>query len=684
MFTFRSLGRAAFAAVLALVLFGAAASAASAADRQLSNAGTDDGDCIASPCATLLYVQQQVQAGDTVQIAAGVYPTDPVAGAIFAVDDVTYERSGAGEAQLVLPGNSYGLEVRGEGITFRDLTVTTSDGTIQGDTWAFTYTGSDLTLDRMRVEHQREGVVALDEGGHGITVTDSTFADVAGTAVGVWDGLMTVTGSDFTANSGLFVRTPATLTARGNTFHGNAAGDGGTGIYVENDNVGSTATGNRFAPSLEYAIDGGQTIRAPDNWWGCNAGVEHDGCAPSYALPVESAEPHLVLDVSASPDPFPITGSSTITTRLASSDPDSPFTGGPGGAGLTLSTTQGSLDDPHPAFVAGVAQTVLRASVGGFPTVTATLDNGSASTTVQAFVSAAILPATGVSATGATLHAAVASSVPEAQFLYRKAGVSTWTAAAKQAVAPGGTVDAAVSGLDGASVYYAKLRLYPLVDGQYEYSATTSFTTPAGGLTADDVTVNPVGDLTTTGATLSATVDTHGSPVSGVVEWGASAGDYPRSSALYASGPSGARVLSRSLPTQFAPGTTYHYRFTVTNAGGTFTTADRTFTTAGVPAPDVTIGAVSPLMATAAQINVVVDAHGAAVTSTLVQLGTTTDYTKAPAPLLSGDPVSGGRAYSRPFNNLKTGVTYHYKVTVTTTAGTYESTDQTFTTTGRG
>jgi len=295
-----------------------------------------------------------------------------------------------------------------------------------------------------------------------------------------------------------------------------------------------------------------------------------------------------------------------------------------------------------------------------------------------------ILPATGVSATGATLHAAVASSVPEAQFLYRKAGVSTWIAAPKQAVAPGGAVDATVSGLDAATVYYAKLRLYPLVDGQYEYSATTSFTTAADGLNAGDVVVSPAADVTTTGATLSATVDTHGSPVSGVVEWGTAAGDYTRSSALYASGPSGARVLSRSLPTQFAPGTTYHYRFTVTNAGGTFTTADQTFTTAGAAAPDVTIGAVNPLMATTAQINVVVDAHGAAVTSTLVELGTTTDYTKAPAPLLSGELVSGGRAYTRPFNNLKTGVTYHYKVTVTTTAGTYESTDQTFTTAGRG
>jgi len=678
MFMLRPLGRAAFAAVLVLLVSGAAASAASAADRHLSNAGADDGDCIASPCATLEYVQQQVHAGDTVLLAAGVYP---VGGANFGVDDVTYERSGSGEARIILPGDSYGIEVRGAGITFRDLTVSTSDGTIQGDTWAFTYTGSDLTLDGMLVEHQSEGVVALDEGGHGITVTDSTFSDVDGTSVGVWDGLITVTDSDFTANSGIFVRTPATVVATGNVFHGNVAGDGGTGIYVEDDSAGGTVTGNRFSSRLETGIYGGQPIQAANNWWGCNAGVEHDGCVENYDLPVENAEPHLVLSVSASPNPFQIADSSTVTARLTSSDPDSPFTGGPSGSGLSLSTTVGTLDDTHPALAAGVAQTALRTSQGGFPTVTATLDDASVSTTVQAFVSAAILPATGVSATGATLHAQVGSSVSQAQFLYRKAGESAWTAAAKQAVAPGGgAVEATIGGLDPASVYYAKLRPYPLVNGQYEYSATTSFTTTAGGLAPGDVVVNPPADLTTTGATLGATVDTHGSPVSGVVEWGTASGDYTRSSALYASGSSGARVLSRSLPTQFAPGTTYHYRIAVTNAGGTYTTPDQTFTTVTPPGPAVTIGAVDPLTATTVTINTVVDTHGAAVTSTLVQLGTTTAYTKAPAPLLSGALTTGGRIYTRPFANLKPSTTYHYKVTVTTTTGTYESTDQTFTT----
>jgi len=293
-----------------------------------------------------------------------------------------------------------------------------------------------------------------------------------------------------------------------------------------------------------------------------------------------------------------------------------------------------------------------------------------------------LAPTTGVSATGATVHARVFAGATAVQFLYRKSGTSTWAVTPKETVVGGGPVQATLAGLDPRSSYAVKLRPYPTVDGTYDYSAPASFTTAPLGPAAEDVTVDPATDLTPTGATLGVTVDTHGSPVSGVVEWGTAEGDYPRSAALYATGPAAARVLSRSLPTQLAPGTTYHYRVTVTNAAGSFTTADQTFATAASPAPDVTIGDVDPLTSTAATINAVVDTHGQPVTSTLVRLGTTTDYAKAPGVLLPGAATTGGRAYTRPFANLRPGTTYHYAVTVTTPAGTFQSPDRTFTTAG--
>lgn len=383
MFTLRSLSRAAFAAVLVLVLLCAAASAASAANRYVDNAGTDDGDCVASPCATLEYTQQQVQEGDTVQLSAGIHP---VGNATFDVDDVTYERSGPGEAKITLPGDSYGIQVGGDDVTFRDLAVSSSDDTVQGDTYSFTYTGTGLTLDHMLVEHLSQGVVS--PSGNGITVTNSTFTDVPGTAVGVAAGLMTVTDNAFTAGGGIYVKEQATVMATGNVFYGNPAGDGGNGIWVDTGSAGGIVTGNRFSPSLENAFNGASGIQAPNNWWGCNEGVGNPGCASSYDLPVESAEPHLVLNVSASPNPILTTESSAITASLVSSDPLTPFVGGPTGTEVSLSTSEGSLDDTHPTFVAGVAETALRVSATGFPTVTATLDNATATATVEATVPA--------------------------------------------------------------------------------------------------------------------------------------------------------------------------------------------------------------------------------------------------------------------------------------------------------
>jgi len=385
MFTPRQSGRATLAGALVLGLLGASASVASAADRQIASTGTDGGDCVASACATLDYAQQQVQAGDTVRLAAGVYP---VGGATFDVDDVTYERDGTGEAKITLPGDSYGIQVGGHDVTFRHLTVSSSDDTIQGDTWAFTYTGSGLALDHMLVGHTNQGVVAL--GGQGITVASSTFADISGTAVGVDGGHITATDNDFSSSSGVFVTDPATVTATGNVFRGTRSG-GGTGIYVESGSAGGTVRGNRFSPNLEFGINNGQAIDAADNWWGCNEGLVTDGvdnpdCVANYDLPAENAEPHLVLDVSADPNPFPITGSSTITTSLTSSDPESTFVGGPIGTQVALSASEGSLDGTQLTLVSGVAQTLLRHTVPGFPLVTATLDNASATVSVEATV----------------------------------------------------------------------------------------------------------------------------------------------------------------------------------------------------------------------------------------------------------------------------------------------------------
>jgi hypothetical protein len=284
-----------------------------------------------------------------------------------------------------------------------------------------------------------------------------------------------------------------------------------------------------------------------------------------------------------------------------------------------------------------------------------------------------------VTAASAALHGRVGSSVTGYQFLYRRLGETGWNATPLAPVDGAGTIDGTVSDLAPRSVYYVKVRPYPRVEGRSAYSATTAFTTGAAAPDAGDVAVDPPSDVSETGATLGVTVDTHGTPVSGVVEWGTAEGDYTRSAALYAAGPADARTLSRALPTQFSPGTTYHYRVTVTNAGGSFTTADQTFATVAPAAPAVTLQDVDPLLPTGATINAVVNLHGAPLTSSSVQWGTTASYGRS-LPLLSGAATEGGRRYARPLQSLVPGTTYHYRVTVVTPAGTYDSGDRTFTT----
>ncbi len=59
---------AAFAALLVI------APPASAATRYLSPSGSDAGNCLATPCATLARAYNQAASGDVIVVGPGVYP----------------------------------------------------------------------------------------------------------------------------------------------------------------------------------------------------------------------------------------------------------------------------------------------------------------------------------------------------------------------------------------------------------------------------------------------------------------------------------------------------------------------------------------------------------------------------------------------------------------------------------
>src|SRR5207249_2559995 len=101
---------------------------------------------------------------------------------------------------------------------------------------------------------------------------------------------------------------------------------------------------------------------------------------------------------------------------------------------------------------------------------------------------------------------------------------------------------------------------------------------------APTVETNPASAITQTGATLNATVNPNGATVSECqFEYGATEA-YGSSVPCSSSPGSGSSPVAVSASLSgLAPNTSYHFRISATNAGGTSKGSDRSFTTLGPP-----------------------------------------------------------------------------------------------------
>lgn len=122
----------------------------------------------------------------------------------------------------------------------------------------------------------------------------------------------------------------------------------------------------------------------------------------------------------------------------------------------------------------------------------------------------------------------------------------------------------------------------------------------------------------------------------------------------------------------------YHYRLVATNATGTTTGPDQTFTTTTVGAPIVVTGAASSVGQTAATIAGSVNPNGSA-TQYQFQYGPSTAYGQATPSTSAG---SGSTAVPETVNltGLTPGSIYHYAIVATNAGGTTIGNDATFTT----
>ena len=139
-----------------------------------------------------------------------------------------------------------------------------------------------------------------------------------------------------------------------------------------------------------------------------------------------------------------------------------------------------------------------------------------------------------------------------------------------------------------------------------------------------------------------------------------------------------------------APGTTYHYRLTATNANGTTYGNDQAFTTAATTTtkPSVTYLPVTDLTRDGAVLNGQVNPNGAA-TKYYFQLGETTNYDTVLPPNTSletgGVAIGAGNSpvgVSERALPLDLSTTYHYRLVARNAYGTTFGSDQTFTTPG--
>jgi hypothetical protein len=197
--------------------------------------------------------------------------------------------------------------------------------------------------------------------------------------------------------------------------------------------------------------------------------------------------------------------------------------------------------------------------------------------------------------------------------------------------------------------------------------------------TAPAVTTDAATDVTSTGASLNATIDPNGETSTYKYEYGTTTAFgtiVPTSGTFTTAFGFEPEAQAPRVVTGLAPATTYYYRAcannVVTGAGAANQVcgAVRSLTTSGGPtAPSATTDAASNVTATTAQVNGKVTAHGAA-TAYVFEYGTTTAFGQV-APVPSGNAGSGtaSLAVSASLSGLAQNTTYFYRLVATNSQG---------------
>ena len=232
-------------------------------------------------------------------------------------------------------------------------------------------------------------------------------------------------------------------------------------------------------------------------------------------------------------------------------------------------------------------------------------------------------------------------------------------------------VNVSLTGLNPGSTYHFRVKAVNSVGTSYgtDMYFVTQGQQPTG-------VTQPATNISTTGATLNASVNPNYLPTTVTFEYGLTTSYGQLASATPSQLTGNAGSGTSSIITGLASGTTYHFRVKAVNSLGTLNGNDLTFTTLG-SAPYCLTQPATNISTNDAVLNATVNPNYFPTTITF-EYGTSTSYGNTVNATQS--PLSGNSNtnVSATISGLTAGITYHFRVRAINILGTTYGNDRTF------